>query len=79
MRPFQTVPVLVADWFELVRALLCITLIVYVSACVIAIYDNWLAKYDPATDTPSRRVEIVTAVAGQPRHCGRFSVEVNVS
>ncbi|XP_070184536.1 uncharacterized protein [Littorina saxatilis] len=52
------------DWFELVRALLCITLIAYFAACALAIYDNCLIKYDPLTYKPARRMEIVTLVTG---------------
>ncbi|XP_076456479.1 uncharacterized protein LOC143290831 [Babylonia areolata] len=52
------------EWFEAVRAVLCITLIVYMAACVLVMYDNCLAKYDPLTYKRSYRVEIVTVIAG---------------
>nr|KAG5707750.1 hypothetical protein BaRGS_003325 [Batillaria attramentaria] len=51
-------------WFETVRVLMCVVLILYFSACVLALYDNCLAKYDPLTFTITRRVEIATAAAG---------------
>lgn len=52
------------EWFEAVRALLCLTLIVYLVACALAVCDNCLKKYDPLTYKPSRRIEITTAAAG---------------
>lgn len=51
-------------WFEVVRVLLCVELILYFAACVLALYDNCLATYDPLTFTITRRVEIATAAAG---------------
>ncbi|KAL8625254.1 hypothetical protein ACOMHN_030012 [Nucella lapillus] len=52
------------EWFEGVRALLCLTLIVYLVACGLAVCDNCLKKYDPLTYRTSRRIEITTAAAG---------------
>lgn len=52
------------EWFEVVRVCLCLTLIVYLMACVLAVYGNCLKKYDPLTYKHSRRIEITTAAAG---------------
>ncbi|XP_076459758.1 uncharacterized protein LOC143292939 [Babylonia areolata] len=58
------------EWFDAVRALLCLTLIVNLMACVLAVYDNCLKKYNPLSYSLSRRVEITTAAAGLMGACG---------
>ncbi|PVD39028.1 hypothetical protein C0Q70_01655 [Pomacea canaliculata] len=70
----------IADWFEAVRALECLAVIIYFTACVVAMYDNCLAEYDPCTP-PSRRVEVVTCVAGMTGVAGLviYSVMMDIN
>jgi hypothetical protein len=48
----------------MVRALLCIAFIAYLSGCVLALYENCLIKYDPLSYKPNRLPEVITAMAG---------------
>lgn len=54
------------DWFQWVRTLECLALIVYFAAGVVGLHDNFLASFDPLSPfRPSHRVEVIVSLAGE--------------
>ena len=55
----------VSDWFQMVRALLCIAYIVYLAACTLTLYANCCIKYDPLAYNPTRVPAFLTGISGK--------------